>query len=60
MAQSWQRLIEGKHIEKRDIVLLHHEFLESVLISEGLTASEAHEKTQEVYNYVQALKEAGR
>ena len=60
MSQSWQRLIEGRNIEKEDIILLNHEFLESILMAEGLSADEAHDRTQEIYNYSAALKEAGK
>lgn len=60
MAQSWQRLIEGKNIESRDIILLNHEFLESIYMSEGLRYSQAHDKAEKIYNYVAALKEVGR
>ena len=35
----------------RDIVLLNHEFLESVLEMEGLLSYEAHETAEEIYNY---------
>ena len=60
MGQSWQRLIEGSNIEKRDIVLLNHEFLESIYMADGLKYDEAHEKAQEIYSYAEALREAGR
>ena len=51
MSQSWQRLIEGKHIEERDIILLNHEFIESVFMAEGLNYREAHDKAEAIYNY---------
>ncbi len=59
MAQSWQRLIDGRNIQTRDIVLLNHEFLESIFESEGLNAAESHKKTEKIYNYSDALREAG-
>lgn len=59
MGQSWQRLIDGRKIEERDIILLNHEFLESILMDEGLSYDEAHEKAQRLYNYAKALREAG-
>ena len=31
MAQSWQRLIDGKNIQKHDITLLNHEIMEKIL-----------------------------
>lgn len=60
MGQSWQRLIEGSNIEKRDIVLLNHEFLESIYMEDGYKYDEAHEKAQNVYSYAAALREVGR
>ena len=45
MAQSWQRLIDGKNILEQDIVLLNHEFLESIFVAEGFSCREAHDKT---------------
>lgn len=56
MAQSWQRLIDGKNIKNCDLVLLNHEFLESIF-EEDLNAEKAHRKTEEIYNYFAALKE---
>ena len=56
MARSWQRLIDGRNIQNRDIVLLNHEFLESVL-EENLNAEEAHRQTEKIYSYFVALKE---
>lgn len=56
MARSWQRLIEGKSIEERDIILLNHEFLESVFMAEGLSAFSAHRKAETFYNYSITLK----
>ena len=56
MSQSWQRLIDGRNVEPCDIVLLNHEFLESVLESEGLNAQAAHERTQKIYNYAELIK----
>ena len=58
MAESWRRLREGKNIQKHDIILLKHELMESNLMSnDGLDYFEAHNITQEKYNYQQALVE---
>lgn len=51
MAQSWQRLIDGKNIQPHDITLLKHELMERNLINQGYTQREAHKKTEEKYNY---------
>ena len=56
IAQSWQRLIDGKNIEPRDIIMLEHEFLESVLMKDGLDYSTAHDMTEKIYNYSEAIK----
>lgn len=57
MAQSWQRLIEGRNIQERDIVLLNHEFLERELVLFGYFQQEAHEKAESIYNYAILLRE---
>lgn len=56
MAQSWQRLIDGRNIQERDIVLLNHEYIESVFMKTGFSTVEAHEKAQGIYNYAALLK----
>jgi len=56
MARSWQRLIDGRNIESRDVVMLNHEFLESVFMEEGLKYSEAHDIAEQTYNYGEAIK----
>ncbi|MDU4480144.1 hypothetical protein [Clostridium sp.] len=58
MAIAWQRLIDGKNIKKSDIVLLHHERLESHLMNRyNYTYEIAHNITCRKYNYAKALKE---
>ena len=56
MAESWQRLIEGKP-KKHDITMLRHEILEKSLINEGLSQSEAHVIASEKYNYSKEASE---
>lgn len=51
MAQSWQRLIDGKNIKPHDITLLYHELLERQLMLEGLSQEEAHIKASKEFNY---------
>lgn len=56
MSESWRRLREGKNIQEHDIILLQHELMESNLMNiDKLNYFEAHNKTQEKYNYQQAL-----
>ena len=51
MAQSWQRLIDGKNIQEHDFLMLEHELYESILVDEGLSQMEAHDLTNQIYNY---------
>ena len=56
MARSWQRIREGKSIEKHDIIMMEHELYESILMADGFNYDDAHHETEKLYNYVQALK----
>jgi hypothetical protein len=56
IAQSWQRLIEGKNIEPHDIILLRHELLEYEYMSQGLSQEVAHRKTEETFNYAKLVR----
>ena len=51
MAQSWQRLIEGKDIKPHDITLLRHELMESSLMKAGFSQEQAHREAESIYNY---------
>ncbi len=51
MAESWQRLIDGKDIQAHDLTLLKHETMESSLVEQGMTQNQAHMITSEIYNY---------
>ena len=55
MAESWQRLIDGKP-ELHDITLLNHEIMERDLMKKGIPQNEVHIKESGKYNYA---KEAG-
>lgn len=57
MAQSWQRLIDGKNIQPHDITLLNHEKMEKQLMMQGYTQDEAHRITEQTYNYAKESKE---
>ena len=57
MAQSWQRLIDGKHIQKHDITLLNHEKMESDLMKKGYSQEKAHRTTEKIYNYAKESRE---
>lgn len=56
MAQSWQRLTEGKNVQPHDITLLKHEHLELGLMQKlGMDYETAHRLTEGKYNYAAAL-----
>lgn len=56
MAQSWQRLIDGKNIKEQDLVLLKHEYLELTLMKKGLSQAEAHIIASEKHNFAKYTK----
>ena len=56
MAESWQRLIDGKDIMPHDITLLRHEMMESSLMLQGLSQDEAHIKATKEYNYAKEAR----
>ncbi|WP_461206917.1 minor capsid protein [Clostridium sp. DL1XJH146] len=56
MAQSWQRLIEGKNIKIQDLVLLKHEYLELVLMEKGSSQLEAHNIASKKHNFAKYVK----
>ena len=53
MAQSWQRLIDGKDIQPHDITLLQHEIMEKELMDAGYTQDAAHTLTSHKFNYAE-------
>lgn len=55
IAQSLQRLREGKNIQEHDKILIRHEATEYELMKRGLSYEEAHAKSNESYNYKAAL-----
>ena len=57
MAQSWQRLIEGKNILPHDLTLIKHEEMERDLMLQGYNQDEAHRITSEIYNYSKEANE---
>lgn len=57
MAQTWQRLIDGKNIQPHDLILLQHEEMEISLMQRGYSQEEAHKITSETYDYAkEAIK----
>lgn len=45
MAQSWQRLREGKTVLEHDLTLIEHEARETMYMDEGMAYAEARAKT---------------
>jgi len=60
MAVSWQRLIDGKDIQKMDITLLRHEILQYKYMINGMTYDGAHATANELYNYESYTTELDR
>ena len=56
MAQSWQRLIQGRNIQPQDYVLLKHECAERFLMRKGYAQQDAHDRANKKYNYSDALE----
>lgn len=57
MAESWQRLIDGKNIQSHDLTLLKHEIIEKGLMKNGYSQDEAHTITSQKYNYAKEAYE---
>lgn len=57
MAESWQRLIDGKNIQSHDLTLLKHEAMERKLMKQGYGQETAHRKTEKLYNYKKESEE---
>lgn len=51
MAESWQRLIDGRDIQPHDLTLLQHETMERDLMRQGYSQVDAHIITSKKYNY---------
>lgn len=56
MAQSWQRLIEGKSVKEQDLVLLKHEYLELTLMKKGFSQANAHSMASKKHNFAKYTK----
>ena len=58
MAQSFQRILEGKDIKPHDYTLLKHEILEFEIMSKyNMAYEDAHAIAEKQYNYSQELEE---
>lgn len=56
MAESWQRLIEGRP-EPHDLTMIHHEIMERRLVRDGMSQDKAHIKASAKYNYSKEAEE---
>ncbi len=62
MSLAWQHLISkcGKSIAQSDLLMLEHEFFESILMEkDNMTYQKAHAETDKIHNYREALKKEG-
>jgi hypothetical protein len=58
IAQSWQRLADGKNIQQHDLMLLRHEAMEHDLMQDhGMSYRTAHDRTVLRYDYPRAVAE---
>lgn len=58
IAESIQRLRDGKNIQDHDLILVYHEAMEYDLMNnDGLGYEEAHEKANSAFNYQAALEQ---
>ena len=58
MAQSFQRILDGKNIKPHDMTLLRHERLEYLLMKKyNMVYEDAHEIAERKYDYSAELKE---
>lgn len=51
MAQSWQRLIDGRNIQEQDMILMQHELLEMNLVKEGIPIEVAHIQASKAFDF---------
>lgn len=56
IAESIQRLRDGRNIQPHDLILIQHEALEAEYMSSGMSFDEAHSKAESQYNYTLALR----
>lgn len=57
IAESVQRLRDGKNIQEHDLILVYHEAMEYDLMNnDGLGYEEAHERANRAFNYQHALE----
>ena len=60
MAESWQRLIEGRP-ETHDVTMIKHELLEMKMVKQGKSQKDAHILASKEYNYSkEAIEYYGR
>ncbi len=57
MAQSWQRMIDGKNIQPHDLTMIKHELLEMEYVKQGMTQADAHKLASKKYNYSKESEE---
>lgn len=56
MAQSWQRLIDGRNIQEQDLILLQHELMEMRLLKEGIPLEVAHVQASKAFDFAKYVR----
>ena len=56
MAQSWQRLIDGRNIQEQDIILLKHEMMELQLVKDGIPLEVAHTQASKAFDFAKYVR----
>lgn len=56
MAQSIQRILDGKDVKEHDFLLFPHEAVEAMLEASGMSHDMAHEEAEKMYNYAEGSR----
>ena len=51
-----EKVERGEKYFKHNIVMLHHELTELIMMKQGMSYLEAHDQTDKIYNYLEELE----
>ena len=51
-----EKVERGEKYFKHNIVMLHHELTEFIMMKQGMSYPEAHDQTDKIYNYLEELE----
>ena len=51
-----EKVERGEKYFKHNIVMLHHELTELIMMKQGMSYPEAHDQTDKIYNYLGELE----